>query len=128
MNKKLVSSLFYVLILVGGLAFGFLMPRLYVWFQPGYTEGNYSEYFQHTNAKVVLFGTKWCGYCAKTRDYFRKNNIAFQDVDIESSATAAMQFAKLGEGSSIPKVLIGNRQIVGFKPKEFESAIKIANK
>lgn len=113
--------------MAGGLTIGFLIPRLYGWLQPGYTEGNYSEYFRNTDAKVVLFGTKWCPYCAKTRDYFRKNNIAFQDIDIEASPNAAKQFAKLGAGSDIPKVLIGNRQIVGFKPKEFESAIKLVS-
>lgn len=31
---------------------------------------------------VVLYATDWCGYCKKTRDFFKQHNIAFVEYDI----------------------------------------------
>ena len=38
--------------------------------------------------KVVMYSTSWCGYCKKARAYFKKNNIAYSDYDIEKNPSA----------------------------------------
>jgi len=123
MQKSLKKMMLYLLILVAGLGSGYglsLLPRL---FKSGYTEGNYATYFPDAQSKVVLYGTAWCGYCAKTREYFKTHQIDFVDLDIEKSPEARKAHAELG-GGGVPVVLIGNRKIQGYNPGALEAALK----
>jgi len=87
--------------------------------------------FSHLESvPVVLYSTSWCGYCAKTRRFFKRNKITYVEYDIEKSATAKRQYDDLG-GGGVPLVLV-NRQIVrGYNPSlivqfldEFAAKIK----
>lgn len=123
MQKSLKTLMLYGLILVAGLGAGYglsLLPKL---FKPSYTEGNYAAYFPDSHSKVVLYGTAWCGYCAKTRDYLRGHHIDFVDLDIEKSPEARKAHDELG-GGGVPVVLIGNRKIQGYNASALEAALK----
>lgn len=122
MQKKFKSLLVYGLILAAGLGSGYGLSLLPGLFKSNYTEGNYAAYFPNPQSKVVLYGTAWCGYCAKTRDYFKKNHIDFVDLDIEKSPEALKAHKELGGG--VPVVLIGNRKIQGFNAGALEAALK----
>lgn len=37
------------------------------------------------NIKVVMYSASWCGVCKKARKYFKQNNIAFVEYDVETS-------------------------------------------
>ena len=75
MQKKLKTIAMYGVILAAGLGSGYALSLLPGLFKSNYTEGNYAAYFPNAQAKVVLYGTDWCGYCAKTRAYFKENKI-----------------------------------------------------
>ncbi|HTD03040.1 glutaredoxin family protein [Undibacterium sp.] len=122
MNKRLKAFSGYVLILAAGLGVGYAASHAAVWLKPAYREGNYSAYFPNAQSKVVLYGTSWCAFCAKTRSYLREHNINFVDLDIEKSPAAAAQHKQLG-GGGVPVVLIGDRKIQGFNSREFDAAI-----
>jgi glutaredoxin len=122
MKKHLQSLLVCGLFLLGGLAIGFVVPRAYEWLKPKYVEGDYSAYLKGANSRVVLYSTSWCPYCAKVKAYFDKNKIAYTEMDIEKSEAARQQHIALG-GGPVPKVLIGNRMIVGFIPDAFDAAL-----
>ena len=113
----------YALILALGLAGGYgasLLPGL---FRPAYVEGDYSSYFPNPKAKVVMYGTAWCDYCAKTRAHFKANKVEFIDLDIEKSELARQQHQALG-GGGVPVVLVGNRKIIGFNAPALTEAVK----
>jgi len=71
--------------------------------------------------KVVLYGTAWCGHCKKAKSYFRANNIAFTEYDIEKSASAKRDFKRMG-GGGVPLILVGEKRIRGFSPSKFAQA------
>ena len=123
MQKKIKTIAMYGLILAAGLGSGYGLSLLPGLFKPTYTEGNYAAYFPNAQAKVVLYGTDWCGYCAKTRAYFKENKIEFVDLDIEKSPAAKKAHAELG-GGGVPVVLIGNRKITGYDTGAFQAALK----
>lgn len=123
MNKHLRTLCVYGLFLLGGLALGFAVPRAYAWLKPAYVQGDYSAYLKEANSKVVLYSASWCPYCAKAKEYFAANKIAYTEMDIEKSPVAKQQYEQLG-GGSIPKVLIGDRMIVGFIPSAFDAALE----
>lgn len=73
---------------------------------------------------VVLYATSWCGYCKKTREFFNKNNIAFVEYDIESSAEGKAQYDQL-RASGIPVVMIKGKLIRGYDPTQFAQLLDI---
>ena len=72
---------------------------------------------------VVMYGTSWCGYCKKARNYFNSKNIDFTDLDVETNANAKAQFNALG-GGGVPVILVGNMRINGFDEATFEEFYK----
>lgn len=75
---------------------------------------------------VVLYATEWCGYCRKTREFFKQNNIAFVEYDIEKSAEGRAQYDQL-RGSGIPLIVIRGEVLRGYDPSALKRALKIAN-
>ena len=123
MQKKIKTIAMYGLILAAGLGSGYGLSLLPGLLKSNYTEGNYAAYFPNAQTQVVLYGTDWCGYCAKTRAYFKENKIEFVDLDIEKSPEARKAHEALG-GGGVPVVLIGNRKIQGFNAGALEAALK----
>jgi glutaredoxin-like YruB-family protein len=77
------------------------------------------------NDKVVLYSTTWCGYCAKTRDYFADNNIDYQDVDVEKTEEGRKAYRQMG-ANGVPIIVINNDAVIrGYEPDEVDKALGI---
>lgn len=75
------------------------------------------------NDKVVLYSTTWCGYCAKTREYFADNNISYQDIDVETTDEGKSAYQKMG-ANGVPIVVINNDTVIrGYDPAEIDTAL-----
>lgn len=68
--------------------------------------------------KVVMYSTSWCGYCKKARNYFKQQNIAFVEYDIETSVKGERDYKKL-KGKGVPIILVGNKRMNGFSTEGF---------
>lgn len=84
------------------------------------------DWFYHTednnSAKhsVVMYSTQWCKYCKKARRYFKDNNIAFTEYDVEKSEKGKQDYKRLG-AKGVPIIMIGERRMNGFSIKKFKS-------
>jgi mycoredoxin len=123
-RKRLRTALLYLCIIAVGVAIGYAAPRFEQWLKPAYVEGNYADFFPNKQIQVVVYGSATCTFCAKTRDYFQQNRIAFSDVDVANTDMSKEKLAQIGI-ESVPVVLIGNRKIRGFHPDQFEAALKL---
>lgn len=120
--QKLKSISVYIAFLLAGIGLGYVVMKAPSFLKKTSIEGNYQAYYAGAPAKVVMYGTQSCPFCAKTREYFNERKVAFVERDIEHDATAARQFKELG-GSAVPRVLIGNRLITGYIPSGFDDAL-----
>lgn len=75
------------------------------------------------SGRVIMYSTSWCGYCKKARRHFKKNGIAFQEYDIETSSSAHRRFKELG-GNGVPLIVIGDKTMSGFSADRFDSLYK----
>ncbi len=76
---------------------------------------------------VILYSTMWCGYCAKTRQYFADNNIQYTDLDVEHSERGRSDYKSL-VGNGVPIVVINNKiTIHGYNPKKIRAALSNTN-
>ena len=68
--------------------------------------------------QVTIFTTDHCPICRRAKAYFAANDIAYTEVDIESSADARKQFNRLG-GRGVPLIMVGTRIMHGFSAARF---------
>ncbi|MBA3581601.1 MAG: glutaredoxin family protein [Gammaproteobacteria bacterium] len=68
--------------------------------------------------KVIMYSTSWCGVCKTAKHFFQKNNIAYSEYDIETSAVAAQEYQRLN-GRGVPLILVGEQRMSGFSPSHF---------
>lgn len=73
------------------------------------------DYAAAHDGKVIIYGTSWCGYCAKTRKLLGDNNIDFYEYDIEKSQEGYDQHRRLG-GNGVPVLLINGEVVKGYSP------------
>jgi len=64
--------------------------------------------------RVVLFTGPGCVWCVKAKNFFKKNKIRFQEIDVTKDKRAAADCKKHTGGGGIPVILIGSRWITGF--------------
>ncbi len=74
-------------------------------------------------AGVIMYSTERCGYCKQARKYFRQNNIAFAEYDVEKTEKGKRDYKKLN-GRGVPIILAGDRRMNGFSPGAFERIYK----
>ena len=69
-------------------------------------------------SRVVVFTTPTCSWCKKVKDYLKKNNVRFKEINVARDQQAAKDIVRMTGQRGVPVVLINNRAIVGFdKPK-----------
>ena len=73
--------------------------------------------------QVTMYSTSWCGYCKNARSYFAAKRIAYREIDVEKSESAAREFKSLG-GSGVPLILVGGKAMSGFNPASFEALLQ----
>jgi glutaredoxin 3 len=68
--------------------------------------------------RVILFSTPTCSYCRKAKQYFRKQQVPFRDVDVSRDQSTARDMVKRSGQQGVPQIQIGSKVIVGFdRPK-----------
>jgi glutaredoxin len=74
-----------------------------------------------------MYSTTWCGYCAKTRTYLRRNGIPFEDRDVELTDSGNKEYNALG-GGGVPILLVHDKVIRGYKPDAIDEALAKSSK
>ena len=74
-----------------------------------------TDYSAAHDVDVLMYGTSWCGYCAKARQLLDEQGITYYEYDIESSNEGYRQFQDLG-GKGVPLFQIGGKVVKGFRP------------
>lgn len=73
------------------------------------------------NRKIKMYGAEWCPDCRRTKDFFTKNNIEFEYVNIDISPEASKLVEGYNKGKRIiPTVLID--EVAYSNPQNFELA------
>ncbi|MGG2399599.1 glutaredoxin family protein [Pseudomonas sp. SH1-B] len=75
----------------------------------------------NVSGEIVLYATSWCGYCAKTRELFAADGIAYREVDIEKDAAGRAAHQALG-GRGVPVIDMRGQIIHGFDARAIRAA------
>lgn len=65
-------------------------------------------------AKVEMYTTMWCGYCARARGLLNKKGIAFEDIDVEVDGSKRDEMIERAGGrTSVPQIFIDGVYVGG---------------
>lgn len=67
---------------------------------------------------VSIYSTETCGYCKMAKDFFTKNNVAYQEFDVGHDLEKRQEMIEKSGQMGVPVIMIGDDIVVGFnKPK-----------
>ena len=73
---------------------------------------------------VKIYTTNHCPYCVMAKDFFKKNNVAFSEINVEEDEAAAEEMIDKGGQMGVPVIDINGEIIVGFNKPAIEKALK----
>ena len=73
---------------------------------------------------IKVYSTPTCPWCLKTKDFLRKNNVKFEDIDVSRDAKAAHEMVKLSGQMGVPVIYADGKVIIGFDEDKLNKIIK----
>lgn len=68
--------------------------------------------------KVQIYSTPSCSYCHMAKEFFKKNNVSYEDFDVAVNMEKRKEMVEKSGQMGVPVILIDGEIIVGFdKPK-----------
>lgn len=74
-------------------------------------------------AKVTIYSTPVCVYCKMAKEFFAKNNVAYEELNVASDLKAREEMVGKSHQLGVPVIDIDGTIIVGFDQKKLESAL-----
>ncbi|MCX6788920.1 MAG: glutaredoxin family protein [bacterium] len=72
---------------------------------------------------VTVYSTPSCPYCVMAKNYFKKNGVEFNDIDVSIDTSAANEMVRKSGQMGVPVVEIDNQIVIGFQPDAFEELL-----
>ena len=81
---------------------------------------------QKPQKRVTVYSTPTCSWCNRLKQYLRKNNIRFKDVDVSKDQKAAEAMVKRGGQQGVPQTDINGQIVIGFDKKKIDQLLGIS--
>ena len=82
-----------------------------------------------SQARIIVYGTSWCGACAQARKWLKEKHIPFVDKDIEKDRAAAAELMAKAQkagipASGVPVLDVNGTLMRGFNPNRLTALLK----
>lgn len=75
--------------------------------------------------KVQIYSTPSCSYCHMAKDFFAKNNVAYDDFNVAADMEKRKEMVEKSEQMGVPVILIDGELIVGFDKAKISGLLGI---
>lgn len=117
------SRVLLMLTVVAAIALGSRAPALLRDWRGPVRHGDFRTHLAGQPARLPLYGTTTCPYCARARAYLTRTGVPFNDRVIDASPAAAALYGQLGE-NSVPLLVAADRMIIGFNQQEYAALVQ----
>lgn len=76
-------------------------------------------------AKVIIYSTPTCVYCKMAKEFFAKNNVAYEEHDVASDMKAREDMVNKSHQLGVPVIDIDNNIVIGFDQRTIEQLLGI---
>ncbi|KKU16313.1 MAG: hypothetical protein UX24_C0013G0007 [Candidatus Giovannonibacteria bacterium GW2011_GWB1_45_9b] len=74
--------------------------------------------------KVTIYTTPTCVYCKMTKDFFKENNVTYEEKDVSVDAAARDEMVAKSNQMGVPVIDIDGELTIGF---DKERILKLLN-
>lgn len=74
---------------------------------------------------VTIYTTPTCVYCNVAKDFFKENNIVFEEKNVATDQEALQEMVKKSGMMSVPVIDIDGNVLAGFNKDEVAKALGI---
>jgi glutaredoxin-like YruB-family protein len=74
-------------------------------------------------AKVTIYSTPTCVYCKMAKEFFAKNNVAYEEFNVASDLKAREDMVNKSHQLGVPVIDIDNKIVVGFDQNMLEGIL-----
>ncbi|MFQ5532129.1 MAG: glutaredoxin family protein [Candidatus Nanoarchaeia archaeon] len=75
--------------------------------------------------KVRMYTTPSCTWCKRTKDFFKDNNVKFEEVDVSSDHKAAHEMVHKSGQMGVPVTDINGSIVIGFNETKLKTLLEI---
>lgn len=79
-------------------------------------------------AKVTIYSTPTCVYCRMAKDFFNKNNVAYEEHNVASDLKAREEMVDISQQLGVPVIRVDDNVIIGFDQKTLEDLLGLKEK
>jgi glutaredoxin 3 len=72
---------------------------------------------------VKIYSTPTCPFCIKAKEFFKENNIEFENIDVAGNQEAANEMIEKSGQMGVPVIDIDGEIIVGFDQPKVKKAL-----
>lgn len=76
--------------------------------------------------KVTIYSTPSCVYCKMAKEFFKKNNVQYQEKDVASDSAAREDMLNKSGQMGVPVIDINGKIIIGFDQSRLREALGIS--
>ena len=77
-------------------------------------------------AKVEIYTTPWCGFCARAKGLLEKKGVAYEEMDVMEDGPKRTEMRTRSRRSTVPQIFINGQHIGGSDElAELEQAGKL---
>jgi len=73
--------------------------------------------------KIILYTAPGCVYCQMIKDFFKQNNIVYEEKDISVDDKAREEMVEKSSQLGVPVIDINGRIIVGFDQEKLSALL-----
>lgn len=75
------------------------------------------------NKDIKVYSTMTCPWCRKAKDYFKENNIQFQDINVSDDKEKLQEMVTLSGQRGVPVIVVDGSVIIGFNQSKIEKLL-----
>ena len=76
-------------------------------------------------SKVIIYTTPTCVYCKMTKEFFKENNIQYEEKDVARDAQAREEMISKSNQMGVPVIDIDGQLTVGFDKERLSGLLGI---
>ena len=76
--------------------------------------------------KVVIYSTPSCHFCQMTKEFFKENNIQYEEFDVLGNLEKRKEMVEKTGQMGVPVITIDDEVVVGFNKLKLSTLLGIA--